>query len=392
MLGASPNIARAAQVVAPRILFADRTPPRGLAGMLRGERDQFFTLDYSDDRAVEEFASVLLGDLYPDVVLSVTESGLLPAARLTSLLGLPGTPVEVVRRTRDKVAMRTCLAERVPALAWPFAPGSDEAAVLTLLERHGTCILKPVDGTASRGVRRIEGLSGWARVPASERAGAIVEKLATGVEVGVEAMSHGGRHTVVAVVERRTSPGSVEVAHLTPAPSLSPSDLDRVASATCECLTALGLKDGPSHTELFVSDLEVTVVETHNRPGGDGIADLVRLTTGIDWRRASVAWPCETLEEAAAVGAERAPAAAMVFFTAAPGIVRSVRLDAPKLTGVRVVSWNVDVAPGDRVGLLLSSADRLGAAQLAAGSLEDLDRAVELLLAGSVVITEDGLA
>lgn len=101
LLGANTNIVRTAQAVAPRILFADCTPPRDLASLLRGGRDHFFTLDYSDDRAVEEFASVLVDDLSPDVVLPVTESGLLPAARLTSLLGLPDTPIEMVRQTLE---------------------------------------------------------------------------------------------------------------------------------------------------------------------------------------------------------------------------------------------------------------------------------------------------
>lgn len=374
------------------MLFVDRRPPRDLAGLLRRERDQFFTVDYGDDRTLERFASVLVGDLAPDAILSVTEFGLLPAARLAARLGLAGTPVEVVARTRDKVAMRTCLNELAPTLSWPFAPGSDEAAVMSLVECHGPCVVKPADGTASRSVRRVANVAEWACIPAAERAASIVEKAATGTEVSVETMSRGGQHTVVAVVEKRTTSGSVEIAHITPAPSLTASDLERASGAVRECLTALGLENGPSHTELFVSDQDVTVVETHNRPGGDGIADLVSLTTGIDWRRASLGWPYESLEEARAAGGDHAAAAAVVFFTAAPGIVGSARLEAPDLADVRVVSWNVDVAPGDRVGPLLSSADRLGATRLASGSSDELAIAVESLLADDIVSTEEGVA
>lgn len=380
---------RAAQAVAPKVLFADRKPPQALASLLREERDQFFTVDYLDDVSLERFAEVLDGDLAPDAVLAVTELALLPAARLGALTGATSVPPEVVARTRDKVAMRTRLADVVPHLAWPFSPGSDDGAVQGLIQRHGACIVKPADGTASRDVRCVESYSDWLDIPSPQRVSAIVEKRAEGVEVSVEAMSNRGRHTVVAVVEKRTTAASVEVAHITPAPSLSAADLDRVAATTGECLTALGLEDGPSHTELFVSDRQVTVVETHNRPGGDGIADLVSLTTGVDWRRASVAWPYEpALEDARAAGGATASSAAMVFFTAAPGVVRSARVDAPELPGVRIVSWNVDVASGDRVEPLTSSADRLGAAQLASDSLVQLERAVDTLLASHVVITE----
>lgn len=392
MLGASPNIIRAAQDVGPRILFVDRTPPRGLSQQLRNDRDQFFTVDYLDDRALDDFAGVLVDDLAPDVVLSVTESGLLPAARLTSLLGLRGTTVETVRLMRDKLAMRARLAERAPSLAWPATEGTDDASVAALIERHGMCIIKPVDGTGSRGVRRIADASELATVPSAERSGTIVEKLAVGVEVSVEAMSREGQHTVVAVAEKRTSAEAVEVAHLVPAPSLSAADLAWVTAATQDCLSALGLEEGPSHTELFVSPEQVMIVETHNRPGGDGIADLVQLTTGIDWRRASMAWPAEPLEGSATERGAEAAAAAMVSFTAPPGIVRSVCQEPPQFPGARVVSWHVDVAVGERVGPLLSSADRVGAARLVGESPQALAAAVEALLACDVVKTEETVA
>ncbi len=44
-------------------------------------------------------------------VLSLTEQGLLPAARIAEELGVPGLPAEVVARTRDKLAMRTRLRD-----------------------------------------------------------------------------------------------------------------------------------------------------------------------------------------------------------------------------------------------------------------------------------------
>ncbi|WP_328886475.1 ATP-grasp domain-containing protein [Streptomyces sp. NBC_00316] len=400
LIGASPNILRAGQAVSPRLLIVDRTAP-DLLNVLRGEDDQFYLVDYPDLAAVDAFADVLAVGPRPTAVVSVTEQGLIPAARLVDRLGLRGPGEDVVWSTRDKRRMRERLAAHAPHLSLPSAPGTDREAVARILKDAGQAVLKPALGTASHGIRRLGSLEDLDRLPGDELRDGLVEAFAPGVEVSVESLSVGGEHRVVCIAEKRISTGFVEVAHLTPPPSLTEADVARVTRATTELLDALGITDGPAHTELMVGPGRVSVIETHNRPGGDGIADLAEATTGVDWRRASLAWSLvpEGSGRAAVddvirdcTGPAVAGAAAIVFFTAPAGTVTRV-LERPDRVGeADIISWRVDAEVGSEVGPLLSSAGRLGAAEVRAPDAQILRDAVDHLLTVGVIEVTEGTA
>ena len=114
--------------------------------------------------------------------------------------------------------------------------------------------------------------------------------------------------------------GVVELGHVVPA-ALTPGDRTAVTELVTAVLDAVGLVEGPAHTEVIVTADGPRVVEAHSRRGGDRINELVRLVHGVD------------LEEATyrlALGGEGpgAPApqgaAAIRFLTATPGLVTAV--------------------------------------------------------------------
>ncbi|MER6291166.1 ATP-grasp domain-containing protein [Streptomyces sviceus] len=400
LIGASPNFLRAGQAVSPRLVIVDRTAP-DLPNVLRGEDDHFYLVDYQDPAAVDAFADMLAAGPRPTAVVCVTEQGLIPAARLVDRLGLRGPDEDVVRSTRDKRRMREQLAAHAPHLSLASAPATDRKAVARILKDTGQAVLKPALGTASQGIRRLGSLEDLDRLPEDELRDGLVEAFAAGVEVSVESLSVGGEHRIVCIVEKRIDTGFVEVAHLTPPPSLTEEDVARVTRATTELLDALGVTDGPAHTELMVGPEQVSVVETHNRPGGDGIPDLVEATTGVDWRRASLAWSLvpegsgstavdDVLRDC--TGQAVTGAAAIVFFTAPAGTVTRV-LERPDQVGeTDILSWRVDAEVGSKVGPPLSSADRLGAAELRASNAQSLRNAVDHLLTVGVIEVTEGTA
>ncbi|WP_308315885.1 ATP-grasp domain-containing protein [Streptomyces sp. CC228A] len=367
-----------------------------------------YSVDYQHPPAFLPFVDEVLAPLRPVAVVSLTELGLEPASAAAERLGVTGVPLEAVRDTRDKLRMRRLLAREAPHLNPPYAPGDappDEVAAL--FAGGAGVVAKPVAGTGSLAVallRRPGDLPDSRRSP-----GTLLERYVPGREFSVEALSCGGRHRVLGIAEKRTSPdGFVELAHLMPPPGLTEADRGSVERAVAELLDAVGLADGPSHTEVKLGeDGRVTVVETHNRPGGDGIADLVQLTTGIDWRRAALGWAVgerlpatgeppgapdagTTAGRAVAASVGSGPpvaAAATVFLTAPPGRVTAVA-PAPKLTRGRIATWEVQVEPGDPVQPLRSSADRLGMALITAPDGPDAcAAAVADLLARPVVTT-----
>ncbi|WP_128643252.1 ATP-grasp domain-containing protein [Streptomyces sp. SS] len=376
VIGANPEVARAAETLPGDVVHVQLPGAPAREGSSPG-----LTVDFRRDSDFLEFVDSTLRPLAPTAVVSLTELGLEPAAVAAERLGCIGVSPAVVRATRDKLEMRRILERRAPHLNPAFAAGDDAEAVARLFAGHPLVVAKPVDGAGSMAIELVERPEQLA--PEHRTGGTLLEQFAGGREFSVETFSEGGRHTVVGIAEKGTTDGFVEVSHLMPAPSLDAAGRRLVERAVAELLDAVGLTDGPSHTEVKLDGERVVVIETHNRPGGDGIAELVRLTTGINWRRAALGWPLgEGLrrEEAAAA------AAAKVFFTAAPGLVERVA-EQPELGRGRVVDWEVSVSVGDLVQPLRSSADRLGVATLAADGAAECAAAVAELTAVQVVVT-----
>lgn len=384
VVSASKNIARIAQSVANEVIFVQ--PPESLdPRTLRDDVDEFYTLDHRDLSALTSLAERVLRPRAPAAVVSVAEAGLEPAALLSRALGTPATPVDVVRTILDKREMRRVLRQRAPHLTVDHADPGDVEQLRRLLAAHSRVIAKPVCGTASRGVHLVSAPEQVAALSVAEEY--LCEAFAEGTEYSVETFSHAGEHDVIAIAEKGTADHHVEVSHLVSPALLDAGRTGVIERAVRELLDALGLRDGPSHTEVKVHGETVKVLETHNRPGGDAIADLVSLTTGLDWRRLSLEWPLGARPQRAA---PQAVAAANVFLTARPGKVTEVREPPALPEGVDLSAWWIDVSPGDRVGPLRSSWDRVGMATITAPSVELCRRAVRTIRRAPVVVTEEG--
>ncbi|WP_424212905.1 ATP-grasp domain-containing protein [Streptomyces sp. BI20] len=376
VVGANPTVAREAEALPARVVHVQAP---GAPALQPGAR--ILTADFRDLPAFLDFADAVLRPLDPVAVVSLTEHGLEPAALAARRLGVLGTDPELVRATRDKPTMRRILHAKAPHLNPDFALGDDAPEVARLFAEHGRAVAKPVDGVGSASVALVEGL---AALPADRRtADTLLEQFVEGTEFSVEALSRAGAHTVLGIVEKGVAEGFVEVSHLMPAPSLDEARRAAVTRAVGELLDALGVTDGPSHTEVKVEGDKVLVIETHTRLGGDGIADLVRLTTGVAWRRAALGWP---LGLGLPREAAHAPAAATVFLTARPGRVTHVG-PPPALRRGRVHTWDLPLHLGAEVSPLRSSTDRLGMAVLTAPDPASCADAVAELLAHPVVTT-----
>jgi biotin carboxylase len=282
-------------------------------------------------------------------VVSFTELGLLPAALLAECLSVPGTPVRAVLRSRNKLQMRSILAGQIPQPAFGVV-GTDTP------DRYPV-VLKPVDGSGSRGISWIADAREFAeRCP--ELCGFLWESYVAGREFSVETVSHGDGHHVIGITEKFTTgaPHFVETGHLAPAP-LSEFDRHELVTGTVRALTLLGVDRCAAHTELKLAGGHAVIIETHTRPGGDRIPRLHRLVTGQD--QFALGLPPQA-RPALAPEEPRFPCVGVRYFRWPDGVLADVDglAEAREVPGL--VELTVTATPGDRLSVWRHSQDRPG--------------------------------
>ncbi|MFI9273206.1 ATP-grasp domain-containing protein [Kitasatospora sp. NPDC052896] len=321
--------------------------------------------DMSADHIVK--AAIALHSVQPfDLAMTMNDDFLQAAARINHELGLLANPLEAVTAVTDKAFMRELL--RDSEVGQVAAASVRSAYDLRMLPRTIPLpvILKPTRGTASQSIHVIhdtEQLDALAReldfsVPAEDTTPPwLAEEFLDGAEFSVETFSMAGRHHLLAVTEKFKTANFVEIGHLVPARTPAEQQ-DRIVAEVITLLTALGVQEGPAHTEVMLTARGPRIIETHTRPGGDAIVELVRLASGFDIQQLTFSWlagePVDLTPEPVA------GAAAIWFLTVPEGKVTAVGGLAEASAAEGVVTAVLTAAVGDLVPPLHNSWARQG--------------------------------
>ena len=209
-------------------------------------------------------------------------------------LNLVGIDEDTALKTTSKKHMRLSLKEHNISIPFFDIANSPEEAfeiVSQHINSYDKYIFKPVDSSGSRGVFLLENISKEECKKAFEysvsysRTGeVIIEEFMEGKEVSVETFSIDGVCHIIQITDKLTTgaPNFVEMGHSQPS-KFSEEIKENLSKLAKEANKALGIKFGPSHTEIMVTDQGPKIVEVGARLGGDNIAThLVPLSTGID--------------------------------------------------------------------------------------------------------------
>lgn len=240
-----------------------------------------------------------------DGVLAFAEYAVSAAAAVAADLGLPGVGPRVATLARDKFLMRQAFAAGgVPCPRFALASGLDDA--LRVAAEFGyPVVVKPVLGSGSQFVRRIDDPSGmaehfpWLRAVAwdafsldplrDSRAaygdGLLIESYIDGGEVSVESVVVRGQTEVLAIHDKplpMTGPLFEEILYTTP--SRLPADTQqRLRECVGLAHAALGIATGVTHAEFRVTpDGMPVALEVAARIGGGAVYQSVRHSVGID--------------------------------------------------------------------------------------------------------------
>ena len=248
--------------------------------------DEGHVVDIADPAASVEAARRVNPD---GVAAIVNEVSVTTTAAIAAALGLPGLDPETAANCTDKFRMRGCF-ERTGL------PVPRYEAVSTLEEATRACerigfpmVVKPVDSSGSRGVRRVESPAALPEALAlalsnSRQRRAILESFLDGTECTVETFTVDGRTHVLGMSDKvhLPFPHCVSISLHYP-PFFDEATRGAIAAAAIAAIDATGMRNGPGHVEVIVTPAGPVVVEVAARGGGYRIfSDILVRISGVD--------------------------------------------------------------------------------------------------------------
>lgn len=223
-----------------------------------------------------------------DGILTTSDYPVNTVAKVCRELGLKGMSVEVAKLCTDKFLQRDFF--KAHGIKTPHFYLIKELFELNSIT-HFPSIIKPVDSSASRGVKKVNNedeLRGQYDVARkfSKKGMVIVEDYISGREFSVETYTQAGSTTVVAITEKLTIGEEkgffVENTHIVPA-RITTEEHSLIVNEVLKAVDVMKLDNCPTHTEVKLNESGVYIIEIACRLGGDYItSDLVPLSSGVD--------------------------------------------------------------------------------------------------------------
>lgn len=323
--------------------------------------DEFFCVSTIDIEGVVKVAE----DFRPDGIMTLaTDMPMRSIAAACDRLGLPGITFDTAIKSTDKGEMIKCFEANGVEHPWYFILSEPNELERVIGQIQFPCISKPTDNSGSRGVMLIHSEEELRDAVAyssqnGRSGGVIVEEYMKGPEVSVEIITTDGEPHVLNVTDKLTTgaPHFVEMGHSQPS-RLAENDVAKICDLACRAVRAVGIKNGPAHVEIMLTEEGPKMVELGARMGGDCITThLVPLSTGVDMIEATIRIACGEQPD---ITPKFKKGSAIRYFNPPAGVITAIDgvENAQAIEGVRQISFVKGV--GDAVGTIGSSTDRAG--------------------------------
>lgn len=253
---------------------------------------------YADEHAVinivdEEGCLAYAREKKVDGVLTAaTDFSVLSVSRIASELGLPGINYASAKLIKNKAAVRKCLYDaRADDTGYSFEIASLEEASAILPQVRFPVMVKPCDGSGSRGASRVDGPDGFLEACSFAMSGsithrAVAEPFVEGKEYGVESFVEHGEIHVLAIMQKAMTdpPYYSELGHAIPS-GLSVEMEEKVRDCVRRALVAMGVNHGSMNMDILIGpDNDVHIIDVGARMGGNLIGShIIPFGTGIDY-------------------------------------------------------------------------------------------------------------
>jgi len=292
-------------------------------------------------------------------------------AVVSQVLNLIGIKEDTALKATNKAIMRKCLQENDVPVPRFFCVTDYSDYVIATQQFEKRLIVKPADNSGSRGVFLVENIEqidfAFEYSKTFSKTGQIiVEEYMEGPEVSVESLTVNGVTNIIAITDKITSgaPNFVEMGHSQPTrhPGNIQEKIEKIAKAA---IKAIGIENGPAHTEIIITEEGPKIVELGARLGGDNITTyLVPLSTGIDIVECSIRIALGLKPD---FNPKYNKGSAIRYFQSKQGRLEAISNieKAVTLPGVKQVTFTKEVGEyipninnsNDRIGFVIAQAD-----------------------------------
>lgn len=282
-------------------------------------------------------------------------------------MGLVGIDENTALKATNKAVMRQCLLENNVPIPTFYKVSNEQEYKQAVKQFKTKFIVKPADNSGSRGIFLIENLDNEKIIEEayqyskqfSRNGDIVVEEYMEGEEVSVETLSVDGVCHVIQITDKLTTgaPHFVEMGHSQPTRH-SLEMVQRIREVATMAVNAIGIKNGPSHTEIMVTKDGPKIVELGARLGGDCITThLVPLSTGVNMVENCI---LIALGETPDLTVKFEKGSAIRYIPSYEGVLKEVANveEARNVIGVQEISFVKEI--GDTLTNIESSTSRIG--------------------------------
>ncbi|MBR4470617.1 MAG: ATP-grasp domain-containing protein [Erysipelotrichaceae bacterium] len=226
------------------------------------------------------------------VLTAATDFGVLTASYIAKNMGLPGLNYEVAKLVKNKYLVRKCLFEHdVDDSEQAYEVNEYTDLNLMAEKLHYPVMVKPCDGSGSRGANRVDKASDLMKaceyaMNSSITNRAEIESFIDGREYGAESLVINGKVHVLAIMKKWMTdpPYYAELGHAIPC-GLDPEAEKKAKECVIKAIKALGINTGSVNMDMLITkDGKVYIVDIGARMGGNMIGPcVIPYGTGIDY-------------------------------------------------------------------------------------------------------------
>lgn len=296
------------------------------------------------------------------IMTLATDMPMRTVAAVAAECGLVGISEETAVRATDKSIMRETLRNGEVPVPEFYRVKNLEEFEMAVKKMPSSFMVKPADSSGSRGILKVDDKKGTEKAyeyaKSFSRSGiVVVEECMIGPEVSVETIAYNGEVNVIQITDKITTgaPHFVEMGHTQPTRLDCVEAIKKVAIAAN---MAIGIENGPSHTEIIVTEEGPKIVEIGARLGGDCITThLVPLSTGVDMVKACIKI---ALGEKPDLRSTIDCGSAIRYFHQKAGVIKNIQgmEEAKQIRGVKQVSIVHGI--GEKITDITDSGSRMG--------------------------------